>query len=509
MAAVAAAAMTSCSNDLEVSNEQAIEDGAIVFDAYAGRATREYVDITNDNLGTKGFGVYAYDQGTKSFSTYTSTNSYPNFMYNQMVTSTNGTDWVYTPIKYYNNNEGAQHSFFAYAPHNENVNAVFALGSAPAIRYNAADRENECDLLYAQSYVDMVKPGVSHKIAFDFKHALAKVNVYVAPFVNTVHDGTTGGHETGGAVSETEDPSNTKVIVRSIKFVGTLASQALLNLGNGQWTYESTEESAYELTGAIDVTANKTDAEGSYNHVMTDRMFIPTRGTDKVNIQIVYDVITTDPDAAENGTANNSTITNTITSIDKYALEAGKAYKFYLDLGMTTVDFKATVDTWNNETENVDLPNNNHWHPIASAVPNYDAAPTALTGDKVVSVVPTSGTDIVYCTADKKIYDGTSAVTGNGQYVNEGIIYVVTSGTVSMIEPTHYSVTSAGTTTLYKIDGTSLGAATQIYSLIVNSDGKIQIAADSSASTSWDDATDGNLYFYGNSFYKWDDDCNE
>lgn len=468
IAATAALALSSCSSDEQlVESNQTVEEGAVAFNAYSERTTRAAINELAQ-VKAQGFGVFAYDQGTSSYLTYSSNSSYPNFMYNQRVAfdhtnyefkdvtlqewdliddaeirgkynatigldatpiftaaekeelealgspwngswpavtggfnaptgtptltleqyhslsssalkskfivsgswtktsidvagfnalpfsqkayvvGTGGTDWKYSPIKYYNNNEGAMHSFFAYAPYNEDVKNVFTIGNAPAIRYNAAD---DYDLLYTKAHKDMYKPGVTQKIDFNFKHALSQVNIFVAPFVNAVHSAT-DGHTGGDALNP-----NTKIVVRSVKFVGTVASQALLNLEDGKWSFEATEESAYEVHDPVVLTTEttKTAAVPTYKPVKTGMMVIPTLSDQPVKIQIVYDVITTD---SENS-VNSSTITNTIVSKEEFTLAQSTAYNFFLDLGMTDVKFTASVKGWEDLAPTyVDLPNN-------------------------------------------------------------------------------------------------------------------------------------------------------
>ncbi|MCQ2335380.1 MAG: hypothetical protein MJZ89_06035 [Paludibacteraceae bacterium] len=142
-----------------------------------------------------------------------------------------------------------------------------------------------------------------------------------------------------------------------MKFVGMIASQGLLNLQDGSWLYEATEESAYEINDPIELTTETTADHSTPSHatVREGMMVIPTQPSKDVKIQIVYDVITTD----NTNPVNSSTITNTILSEDAFPLEKGVAYNFHLELGMTSVKFNATVTDWDTPEEvDVDLPNN-------------------------------------------------------------------------------------------------------------------------------------------------------
>lgn len=604
MAAAMAVALSSCTSELDVAEENvaALEEGAVAFNAYTNRTNRAVIQEI-ENVQAKGFGVFAYDQGASSFLTYSSNSSYPNFMYNQKVAwdftqyqlktvtlpewdaitdaeirakydgevtvittpnftaaekeelvalggdwaesewtdltpktgakltlaqyhdlstsvlkgkfectpsitpsaldkaafealspskqsyyvgSAGGTDWKYSPVKYYNNNVDARHSFFAYAPYDPDVKSIFAIGNAPAIRYNAAD---DIDLLYAPAVMDMFKPGVTHKIDFPFKHALSQVNIFVAPFVNKVHTDATNDHKTGDALNE-----KTKIVVRSVKFVGTVASQGILNLKDGSWSYEATEEAAYEVHDPVTLTTQTTTTTGvpTYEIVKKGMMVIPTLQDQPVKIQIVYDVITTDP----NNSVNSSTVTNTIVSKEAFNLEQSTAYNFYLDLGMTDVKFKASVKEWNAPTENtnnVDLPNNSYWHPT---VPYHlDAAPKKVN----LTVTETSATT-GYDYHDGKLFNNNSAETVTGDYCTaNGIIYrvIASDGTCTKIETgtlffetgsKYYSFTNKDTEV----------TATPIKSLVIDSKGQVQLA-----DGTWETPERTKIYSYDGKLYMW------
>lgn len=82
--------------------------------------------LDNANIGTVGFGVFAYYTDDE---TYNSESSKPDFMYNTQVTK-NGTKWEYNPVMYWPNEFGTGAnstntdyvSFFTYAPYIDVVN---------------------------------------------------------------------------------------------------------------------------------------------------------------------------------------------------------------------------------------------------------------------------------------------------------------------------------------------------------------------------------------------------
>ena len=152
LAALVFSACSDTSVDEATIVAQNLENDAILFGTYLGntQTTRaDYVKgpITNgtgdQSLGNAKFGVFAYSTGALDYFTETTgwkataTNTYPNFMYNQDVASTDGTTWTYSPVKYWPNGidalgsttgyssssttsqeAGVQKvSFFAYAPY--------------------------------------------------------------------------------------------------------------------------------------------------------------------------------------------------------------------------------------------------------------------------------------------------------------------------------------------------------------------------------------------------------
>lgn len=142
--AAIAAMFAACSSE-ELADQSIVKQDAngtpVNFSVYTPRGTRAGTpnDITNGNIGTIGFGVFAYYTAGEKYSE-TAT---PNFMYNQKVYTDqtvhptdaldsewgvgDGKFWTYEPVKYWPNEFGdAAHSddidyltFFAYAPYTE------------------------------------------------------------------------------------------------------------------------------------------------------------------------------------------------------------------------------------------------------------------------------------------------------------------------------------------------------------------------------------------------------
>lgn len=455
LAAAAALVLSSCSNEEIVKAPETQDDGTVVFGAYAGRNTRaDAIGNVKGLADAGGFGVFAYEQGTTAWATYRASNTYPNFMYNQNVTSSDdGATWSYAPVKYFSNNLNAKHSFFAYAPYKANPSVVFSkTNQGPAIRYNGST--DDYDLMWGANvgtaWYDLGKLGVTDKITFNFKHALAKVDFKVAYFVDAVHTGHSEGTDKLAA--------ETKIQVRSVKFIGNVPSQGILDLYDGKWTIETTEESAYEIVPPTDkpIIFTSTDDANSYQDIKSNMMVIPTLSGSNVKIQVVYDVITKD----ELNPKNSSVVTNVIESPADYALIAGTAYTFKLDLGLTSVKFAAETATWGTSTENnVDLPNNYY----------SELSVTALTTDQVgdTSSRPASPTDgTTYLDTDTNEYlkyGGTgfikdASVNGNFYDATNHKLYVVTAGDITEEETVNTNITTlealkTAATGYYEVNG--------------------------------------------------------
>ena len=446
--------------------QQNAEEDAIVFDVYTSRSTTRAGSngpLTTEALKTlgftpadnkKGFGVFAYYTNGESYTG----SSKPDFMYNQNVywngaNVTTGS-WTYSPIKYWPNEFGDDAisdqvdkvTLFAYAPWVD-VKPLTGLVTAaapnnalnitgmtrnnatgdPFIKYTASMiSDNSVDLCYGVAaqhfvssnsaynkndiqagspYIDVVKPGIdaNSKIKFDFRHALAQLNVTIDAVVNAA--------EFAGGIAV--DATNTRIWVRSVTFEGITQTGALnlnstaespnwydvngtsritsgsLTVYDGRKDGREANETAasetpatlntkivqskkYDLTGTgISATTpegvvkekmNLFRYTGNANPAVNDPVFvIPTY--EKMKVTIVYDVETYDENLASylsDGATRGSTIENRISkTIDAFGnIEAGKHYTLNLHLGMRTVDFEAAVTEWVDVQAPVDLPSN-------------------------------------------------------------------------------------------------------------------------------------------------------
>lgn len=406
-------------------------------------------ELTTDRLKGDGggFGVFSY-YGNGALYNETSK---PDFMYNQKVEyktfgTTSGTTsvWTYEPVKYWPNEYGAEASseaadrltFFAYAPYaavtpstglvtGDATSGIIGMSrniatGDPLVMYEAnlvpgngvdlcwgvaADdftssvdgSNNHVDKGYP--FINLIKPKTGDRIAFDFHHSLAQLNVQVDTDIDVESH---AGEELAN--------DGTRIYVRSVTFSG-FALRGSLNLNSnttsgpawfdisgtgrvkrdpvtvydgrtdgieGMATAADPNETPAGLNPAIiqsqpydpavldgvkHETVNLFDGNTATNPIMV----VPTSGV-PLSVTIVYDIETADPkllgylsDGVTRGVSVENVITKPITQAngDPMVLEAGKCYVVNLHLGLTSVKLDAVVKTWTNaESGQANLPPN-------------------------------------------------------------------------------------------------------------------------------------------------------
>lgn len=460
MAASAALVMSSCSSD-ELVQETPATDGqvAVAFDApyltsRAGVAPTD--ELNNDNLQNRGFGVFAYDQDNKSFAAYYPTSLEPNFMKDQSVkwnSSATPAAWEYSPVKYYNNNIGAKHSFFAYAPvapTTAGTNNYLAasdpftlvlegVNNGPALHYAMpTDLSKAVDLCWGEynhtgrAAIDLEKPGVEHKLNFTFHHALSRVSFNAQLWVDEVRPekphGTEGTPTNGLIVDD-----KTTVTIKSLKLVGTMATEGTLRLYDGVWdaqvaTSQSLDMGEYFRTAA--------DVACAYNYVMpkkggstgeqslfgNDKTYLMLLPGGSFQIEITYDVETLDA----NLPGGKSVVTNTITSDEIYSLNAGQTYQFHLNLGLTSVKFDADIKAWDEAADDIheiDVPANVAYTLVAPAASLKTLAANQPSG--AISAYNFGGNTVgdILLDSEKKAYVYKKAAAGPATAEYEQVTY--------------------------------------------------------------------------------------
>lgn len=236
--------------------------------------------------------------------------------------------------------------------------------------------------------VNYEKQKVDEKIEFVFKHAMSRLYFNVQVFsdqkdIVSVPDGISADN----GLAE-----NTKIVIQKVELIGNFANKGTLRLYDGTWKIEKGDysnlvfekgmghfskavEDSLKLDDAkneIDLLVGKSFDAGTLMSENDINNFVMVMPGASFYIQITYDVITTDPANPK----NSSKVTNVIKSTDanvafnpnsgfansetgKYKLEAGKAYNFHLNIGMTSVKIDAEVKPWEPFDQEIALPENN------------------------------------------------------------------------------------------------------------------------------------------------------
>lgn len=389
--ALAALTMTSCSNDENMLSIP--QDNAIEFGTYIGRDAQSRGTIVNNAF--EQFGVTAFYTGKTAWSAdYTEA---PNFMYNQAVNKS-GSDWSYSPIKYWPTRQGDQITFFAYAPMASNSNGIAITGNqepgTPKVTYTIdfENLENMGDFV-ADALIDQKRQtgtetldDADENVVFALNHELTRVNIQAKLSADAFS-------------AEGNTANKTKVNITDIKFTGsgfaksgeyTFANmndnpEGSINRGNWKINAEGSDNSfsIFDINNENNGTfVNWANAEGLGNYTKkgvsvpdTKKVdlfvnghylfLIPANGVfgiangTEVSMHVSYDIVTHD---------NNLSGTYSITSAVKEIglptglLKQGVAYNILLTFGMNEITLSADVAEWgniNNEGDaNVDWPKN-------------------------------------------------------------------------------------------------------------------------------------------------------
>ena len=387
--AVATLASVSCSSD-DVLVQSPSVNQPIEFGAYTGRSaalapTRAHSVESTETLAVDGgFGVFAYYTNNEVYNTQ----STPNFMYNQQVTSTDGENWGYSPLKYWPNDRTDRLTFFAYAPYanhsTDGDNFVFTTSDNagdPLVTFTVnKEVKSQPDLLWSNSdnrnIIKNTTDGVSvtDKTLFTFQHALSRIGFTVKAIVDEVEY---------TPLSNLDE--KTTIVLREVRLTSGVVdgntaptgapfyTQGTLNLNNqstvAAWSgqngnqYFTLDNNDFEAQDGVDynsegfvlnsdnaIHTNKLNTNDSYIMIIPQN-FVGTG----FNVYVEYDVITVD----SNLHAGKTIVTNHISTPVEINFESGKAYLLNLQLGMTSVKVAASVANWENANNTyVDLPQN-------------------------------------------------------------------------------------------------------------------------------------------------------
>ena len=382
--ACAALTMTGCSNDEINVPQQSQGNNAIEFSTYLGRNAQGSRGTETNDASIKsenaGFGVLAYYTKQDDFNI---TNHTPNFMWNQQVTY-KGTNWVYTPVKYWPTKVKDKVSFFAYAPYvaGGDANGIVLsknneTGAPTATITLPNDPSNTIDFVAA---VQMNKThdnsdNANNNVSFTLKHEMTRVGIK-AKLDEEVYAGT------GNKVK-------TFVVIKDVKINDASTDGEFYN--SGVYTFPTVNDSrgiwaptpnastyTLNLNGVLNKTkitangANGATTSGNYQtgvdgikltNDTAERLFktneyvflIPvTNGltSGKATATIAYDIVTEDDKLAAGYSCSSATKE---VNLPAGTLKQGEAYIYTFTIKLNEVKLTATVDTWKETDCNTDI----------------------------------------------------------------------------------------------------------------------------------------------------------
>lgn len=333
----------------------------------ATRSPANVIDNTTDLKDRGGFGVFGCYTGLHK---YVDSNIHPDFMYNEHITSSDGTIWTYNPIKYWPNGEGETNtsivtgeiphyvSFMAYAPYSDNITGASGvcipsfshqgeLGN-PWLTYRLHDDvSQQVDLLYATPLLDQTKPAVNTKLNFEFKHALSCVGDKISIICSSGIKNQVASRIVGGV-------TNAKVVITRFTIKYTLTSKARLvlwNNGSANWQTILSEDPICTRTVNIGVPIDVYSYPSGDSYVIDDKgvYYIPKEHVgypQTAEVSISYCIATSkDGSTWTNETENEGTATLTLSNYPD-AYQCGKHLYLNITLNQMNIGFTAAIAPW-------------------------------------------------------------------------------------------------------------------------------------------------------------------
>lgn len=316
--------------------------------------------------------VLAYWLITLKQDDFNITNHTPNFMWNQLVTY-KGTNWVYTPVKYWPTKVGDKVSFFAYAPYAENGNdkGIVLSGNsatgAPTATITLPD-----DLSQTIDFVAAVQMNKTHdkgtNVSFKLLHEMTRVKVQ-AKLDKLVYDAN-------------DAKKKTFVVIKDVKFNNKLDfyksgtyTFSIDDNKRGTWAPVTNDSKTTSLdlnkametenikakdaksgdykTGVngvklVDTTANPLFKNKEYLYLIP----VPVDGGDGLTATIKYDIVTEDSNLVKGYSCTSATKT---VSLPAGAFQQGKSYNYTFIINLDEIVLDATVEKWDETASGNDI----------------------------------------------------------------------------------------------------------------------------------------------------------
>lgn len=333
IAAMAALTLVSCSSDdLNSLSDNSSKNEAISFDGYLGRSAVAVNGSRGSELNLPalkgengGFGVF----GNYTSTDVTTTTYGENLFKNQQVTYNATAEtpaWTYEPVKYWS--PAGHIDFLAYAPFDsnqklkENSKLDFTVNSTITAQK---------DLLWANA---ANKTNTDKPVTFIFKHALSRLGYTVK--TSAAAEGTT--ITLNQITLAGSDPKSTTETAKAFYTEGAI------DLSTGHWKEHSKDAVKQDFnwfSGSEDVTS--ASESKPYTNPTSDYLFVipqdfsqKTTSADALYVVVEYTISYSDQTTMK---------TKVYKQLDK-EFEQGKAYTINLTIGLTPIEFDATVDTW-------------------------------------------------------------------------------------------------------------------------------------------------------------------
>lgn len=323
IAAMAALTLVSCSSDdLDSFSDNSSKNEAISFDGYLGRSAvavngTRGSEETVETLKTKGFGV---------FGNYTPTEGQSSNLFNNQKVhedASSADKWTYEPVRYW---PAQGHiDFFAYAPYKDGTTLT---GSK--INFDVAD---QTDLLWAKATNTTKNGGI---VTFQFNHALSRLGYSV---------------KLKEAVSESVATITLKKITLAGSSDGTknaFYKTGIIDLSQENATnlWDTSSSNSNEAKKNFELVSNKTISNAEIKNTDNEYLFVIPQnfsktevGADELYVVVEYTI------EYQTGSAK-PTVSYKVSQKLAYNFEQGKAYTLNLIIGLTPIEFTATVKGW-------------------------------------------------------------------------------------------------------------------------------------------------------------------
>lgn len=329
IAAMAALTLVSCSSDdLNSLSDNSSKNEAISFDGYWGRSA---VSV-NDSRGSvidkaedlqnisEGFGVF----GNYTSTDVTTTTYGENLFKNQQVTYNATAEtpaWTYKPVKYWS--PAGHIDFLAYAPFDSNQKLKES--SKLDFTVNSTITAQK-DLLWANA---ANKTNTDKPVTFIFNHALSRLGYTVK--TNAAAEGTTITLNQITLAGSNDGAKGAFYSAGIIDLSKTSSTDLWTNLNSDTKLKFDWVSSNKKLSS----TETKND-ETEYLFVIPQNFSQKTTSADALYVVVEYTISYSDQTTMK---------TKVYQKLEKN-FEQGKAYTLNLTIGLTPIEFDATVDTW-------------------------------------------------------------------------------------------------------------------------------------------------------------------